>query len=249
MFPLMHVKASLDIHGALSDELIAGSLLPDVLRLMGCDWGRSHSSALHLARTMGRCHEITIGALLHGENPKGVDFYSDVSFGGVPWGWAFYRAWQFVSGFHLQLPKGLLPWVFHNMVEASVDIYLYEEWDRELVSHIRDIYSWDINWDVVEKLIAESGIILRRHLKGAFADYLELSVARYHSGKCFVLSLYEIARRKFYRHGIIFDIPLDTFMAIWYKVYENRKELYDEYVSVSYDGLRNTYKEWCNGAV
>ena len=250
MFPLMHVKAVLDVHGSLDDELILGALLPDVLRLTGCEWSRSHSAAIFIKDTLGRCHSITIGAMLHGEYPQGVDYYSDVGFKDIPWGWAFYTAWKYTSKhLHGKLPKGLVPWVFHNMVEASVDMYVYELWDHALVSHISDVYSWQIDWNVVEHMIVEAGLNLARNLKNAYRDYLTLSLGKYHDKRCFIRSLYEIARRKFYRHGIVMSLPLALFEKVWYAIYKDRKRLFDEYVSVSYDGLKHTYKEWCSGEI
>ncbi|NOZ92543.1 hypothetical protein GM182_03595 [bacterium 3DAC] len=250
MFPLMHVKAVVDIHGTIDDNLILGSLLPDVLRLTGCGWSRSHSAAHFIKNTLGKCHGITIGAMLHGEYPPGVDFYSDVGFKNIPWGWAFYTAWKYTTKhLYYPLPKGLVPWVFHNMVEASVDIYLHEQWDKSLIAHVKDVYSWNVKWDVVEKMIIESGLNLARNLKDAYVDYLTLSLGKYHDRRCFVRSLYEIARRKFYRHGIVMNLPIDLFEEVWYAIYKDREFLYEQYVSVAYDGLKRTYKEWCSGEI
>jgi hypothetical protein len=246
MFPLMHVKAVIDVHGIISDELIVGALLPDVLRLTGCRWDKSHSSALYLKDTLGRCHDITLGALIHGEMPKGIDYVSDVQFSSVSWGWAFYRAWLYVGVYRFSLPTGLIPWVFHNMIEAAVDMYLFEMWDRRLIKHIEDIYSWNIDWEYVEKRIYLSGLKPRRSIGKAFEDYLGLSLAKYGDDKCFVKSLYEIARRKFYRHGIILDISPDTFRNIWLDIYGDRNLLYQEFVKYAYPVIEVTYKEWCD---
>ncbi len=246
MFPLMHIKMVKDITGYLTDELIVGSLLPDVLRLIGCDWSKSHQIAKVIGKTSEKCSDVVIGALLHGEDPPGVDYFSDVSFRGIPWGWAFYRAWNYINKYlYIRVPRGLMPWIFHNMVEASVDMFLYETWKREIISHIVDVYSWKVDWEKLAVMLERNGIFIQRDLKGAYVEYLSLSLSRYVTRKCFIKSLYEITRRKFYRHGISVNLPLALYREIWENIYGDRDMLYDEFVKESYPVIETTYKEWC----
>jgi len=250
MFPLMHVKAAVDIAGYFNDDLILGSLLPDVLRLSGCHWGRSHKAANFLKSVLGKCHNITVGSLLHGESPPGADYFSDVSFLNVPWGWAFYTAWRYSPKYLKKiLPVGLLPWLLHNMVEAAVDLYIYESWNRDLIDHIADISSWDVSWEEIDILVKKSGLKTKRKLKQAYVDYLSISLKTYGEEKGVFFAIYEILRRKLYRHGFIIDIPSNFFEEFWYKLYVRRSELYYEYVRVSYPYLKETYERWCLGEI
>lgn len=83
MNPLTHAQVALDVlsHKKLSpqerDFLIVGSALPDVSNFGISSEARTHSEGLQFFRALPKEYKyLGVGAILHGETPHGLDYYT-----------------------------------------------------------------------------------------------------------------------------------------------------------------------------
>lgn len=84
---LTHAKVALDVvddHKLHSDErdlLVVGSILPDVAEFGIANEPRTHKEGLQFLRYLGKQYRMLgVGALLHGEQPHGLDYYAHHGF-------------------------------------------------------------------------------------------------------------------------------------------------------------------------
>ena len=86
MFLLTHAAAaeavlSTKLSPTQKDQLLLGSILPDVAELKWADEKRTHTEGLQFLRSIGKDHHyLSVGVILHGSSPKGLDYYTHNGF-------------------------------------------------------------------------------------------------------------------------------------------------------------------------
>ncbi len=87
MFPLAHTKVALDLfkgHNLKQSErdmLILGSILPDVAEIGIGDEIRTHTEGMQFLKYLGEENRwLGVGVVLHGEKPRGLDYYTHKGF-------------------------------------------------------------------------------------------------------------------------------------------------------------------------
>jgi len=63
------------------DQLLVGSILPDVSELKMADERQTHTQGVHFLKSIDkRYHYLGVGVVLHGSSPKGLDYYTHNGF-------------------------------------------------------------------------------------------------------------------------------------------------------------------------
>ena len=124
MYPLTHLYVTARVVEKLTPALALGSILPDLLVGAGIPWSKAHQPLqLDLAHRLNN-QEIALGAMIHGIDLPGLDYFSDLSYGDGK-GYAYQLA-ACLQEEILQLgihPEHVL-WRGHNFIEMGVEIHL-----------------------------------------------------------------------------------------------------------------------------
>lgn len=133
MYPLAHLYFAEKVLGRLSEELILGSIFPDVAFFSGFDWHESHSLGQKLRQGFSRDEKGMVlfcqGVISHGINPCGLDYYSDQQYGDYEKGYCYEKARPLINSVveACNLATGDGWWKAHNFVEMGVELYVFEK--------------------------------------------------------------------------------------------------------------------------
>ena len=187
MFPLFHAIHAVKRFGDVP-SVIVGSVLPDVLRYAGWPWHLSHSVDSRLGGVEGL--DLVVEAA---EDHIKVDTVSDASFEGIPIGWAFYRAMDFMGNKVFRRHMAVWVWALHNVIEGVVEIPI---WKYGVNAHyLKSVFEKYPDW---ERLAGALGMSTDE-LKGLYMGYVAFSVSRYSQIERL---LAELVIRKFNRYSI-----------------------------------------------
>jgi len=213
VFPLFHALHAVKKLGE-EPGVFVGSVLPDVLRYAGWSWDRSHS----VDRLLSGIDGLT-GVAEASKDHIGVDSVSDASFAGVPIGWAFYRAMEFMGGKVFRSHMTVWVWALHNVVEGLVEIPI---WRCGVDSvFLRNIFENYGDWDILASVLNISSQTLR----GLYIGYVAFSVDRYSSMKQLLV---DIVIRKFNRYSLSVSPTLITTVVADMLGYYDSSDLFKE---------------------
>lgn len=131
MFPLVHWYFGKRM-AAPSSLLALGGTLPDLGGGMGLERNRAHVAGKELyAWCKQEAPELlpaAQGMIVHGVDPKGVDYYADEAWSGGERGWCFQLCEPFVPQVikACALPEKWGLWKGHNFVEMAMELVVKE---------------------------------------------------------------------------------------------------------------------------
>lgn len=177
MFPLCHIYFTSKVFENISDFAIIGSIYPDIVISEAISRDMSHYNTEELFKYLihsgKKMEEFAVGALTHGVDMKGLDYYSDENF---PRG---YKGYCFEKGKIIEenvieccrIPREWGLWKAHNFIEMAFELYINQR-------H-KDILK------TFKKVLEDSNIIryISQHLEGYYhvsASSLEQSFKNFY---------------------------------------------------------------------
>jgi hypothetical protein len=139
MFPAAHAWLIERLVATPTPAHYLGCIWPDMLFGSPLSHTESHRSGVRLARAVAtlpdgpareQFHDFVVGALSHGTEPHGFDWYSDEEYGGRPaaeYGYAFQQGHALASDAAraCDVPEDQGWWKAHNLIEMAFEQPLY----------------------------------------------------------------------------------------------------------------------------
>ncbi len=128
IFPLVHLYFAEKVSGNFHPLLALGGMVPDLGRGMGLDRNRAHVAGKEFyIWCMEQAPELipaAQGMIIHGVDPKGVDYYADEHWGTGERGWCFQLIEPFVPRVidACALPAEWGLWKGHNFIEMAMEL-------------------------------------------------------------------------------------------------------------------------------
>lgn len=133
MYPLAHLYFAEQALQDLNEEIILGSIFPDVAFFSGFDWHESHSLGQRLWHQFCRQEESMVlfcrGVISHGIEPQGLDYYSDQQYSDYEKGYCYEKARPLVDGVveACNISSGDGWWKAHNFIEMGTELYVFDK--------------------------------------------------------------------------------------------------------------------------
>ncbi|HHX51145.1 MAG TPA: hypothetical protein GX711_06880 [Clostridia bacterium] len=126
MYPLTHLYVTARVLGELTPALALGSILPDLLVGTGIPWSKAHQPLdLDITNRLEN-QEIALGAIIHGIDLPGLDYFSDLSYKDEK-GYAYQLAACLETEIlQLGVHQDHVLWRGHNFIEMGVEVLLNE---------------------------------------------------------------------------------------------------------------------------
>ncbi len=128
MFPIVHFLLEKNVLKKDSPLLILGGALPDLASFMGWDRNVAHAMGADFwqwcATNRPDSADLARGIILHGMDPKGLDFYADEKWPGNERGWCFMLGEPFKNKVQkaCNLPDKWALWKSHNFAEMCMEL-------------------------------------------------------------------------------------------------------------------------------
>jgi len=146
LFPLTHVYICQKVFNHLNNQLILGSTFPDTVIESPLDYHQTHTMGRRFLNYVKKhapsIKDFALGILIHGIEPRGVDYYCDERYPGCERGFCFKKAKPLIKEV---VEKCLIPeeygwWKAHNFVEMGIELKVSDE-NHQLVKMLKDAYS------------------------------------------------------------------------------------------------------------
>ncbi|HHV71674.1 MAG TPA: hypothetical protein GXX38_03560 [Clostridia bacterium] len=132
MFPLTHVFVAEQVLGQSNELQTIGAIFPDTALIFGLNWHHTHCLGEELfffiKENQPELIPFALGALTHGANPKGLDYYGDECYGlkKEERGYCFQKALPIINEVQkaCNLPAKFSWWKAHNFIEMAIEIKL-----------------------------------------------------------------------------------------------------------------------------
>jgi hypothetical protein len=143
MFPMCHIYFADRVIRKSSQFTILGSIYPDIISsAIGRDC--THYNTLQLYNYFKdedvNMKDFSVGAITHGVDMKGLDYYSDENYPGMDKGYCFEKAKQIEKDVIdcCKIPEKLGLWKAHNFIEMAFDICIYRQnkWLSESLKNV-----------------------------------------------------------------------------------------------------------------
>jgi len=132
IFPLAHLYFAKKVVGQFHPLLALGGTFPDLGKGMGLDRNQAHAAGTDFYTwCLKHAPELipaAQGMIIHGVDPKGVDFYADEHWGTKERGWCFQQIEPFVPQVikACAIPSEWGLWKGHNFVEMAMELVVQE---------------------------------------------------------------------------------------------------------------------------
>lgn len=131
MFPLAHLHVAQEVLSHLDEEIALGSIFPDTVIAMPLDWDATHRGFAGFFQSLKEGERFSntgflAGFIMHGVEPRGLDYYGDETFGGKSSGYSFQKSVPLVSAVSacLGVNEETARWKAHNFIEMGVEMHL-----------------------------------------------------------------------------------------------------------------------------
>lgn len=185
MFPLSHIYFAERLMDNPNEYILLGSIYPDAVisSRLGRDTTHYNTKDLYcfFRGKDNQMRDFAIGAMSHGVDMKGLDYYSDEGYQGYSSGYCFVKAAEIeedvITCCNIPPEWGL--WKAHNFIEMAFELYLYRN-DCSLI-------------DKFNNILQNNELI--RYVCIALAEYYNLD------SECLVSGLNSFS--KFFEYGIM----------------------------------------------
>lgn len=152
MFPLCHIYFCDRVLDNPSEFEVLGSIYPDAVtskklerRITHYNTGKLHGYFMNKHCDM---EDFAVGAITHGVDMRGLDFYSDENYPGAVKGYCFEKAKSIADDVVkcCSIPYEWGLWKGHNFIEMAFEIYL-NEIDKSLKYRFKNVLE---NRDIIE---------------------------------------------------------------------------------------------------
>ncbi|HHW06427.1 MAG TPA: hypothetical protein GXX34_02655 [Clostridia bacterium] len=151
MYPLSHIYVSYCTLNEMDAPTALGSVLPDILVGTGILWRKAHRSTEAPFREHLTSPALRLGAVLHGIDLPGLDYFSDIAYQNGR-GYAYQKAAlieQDVVALGVHPDHAL--WRGHNFIEMAIEIRLSQQYPQ-LWEHLFEAQNGTNLLSQVEKL-------------------------------------------------------------------------------------------------
>jgi hypothetical protein len=134
VFPLTHLHVAREVLSQLDEEIAVGSIFPDTIISMPLKWDETHLGfngffeCLKEEERTGNSGFLA-GFMTHGVEPRGLDYYGDVAYGGNDAGYSFQKSAFLVPAVSdcLGVDEETARWKAHNFVEMGAEMLISKE--------------------------------------------------------------------------------------------------------------------------
>jgi hypothetical protein len=131
VFPLAHLYVAREVLSHLDEEIALGSIFPDTVIAMPIDWDATHRGFAGFFQSLKKDERSSIsgflaGFIMHGVEPRGLDYFGDEKYGGKNSGYSFQKSAPLVSAVSacLGVDEEMARWKAHNFIEMGVEMHL-----------------------------------------------------------------------------------------------------------------------------
>lgn len=163
MFPLTHVYICQKVLERLNHQLILGTTFPDTVIESPLEYRQTHTMGKEFMEFINlntpKLKDFAKGVILHGVEPRGVDYYCDEKFPGCERGFCFEKAKPLVREVVSKcgVPEDFGWWKAHNVVEMGIELKISDE-HPDLVGILKEAYN---NLDLIHRIGSALGAFFK----------------------------------------------------------------------------------------
>lgn len=241
MFPMCHIYFANEVLGQLSCFSLLGSIYPDIAGLANLSRNVTHYNTADLYEFFKfkdvKMKEFAMGAVTHGVDLKGLDYYSDEMYPGLDSGYCFYMGKEIENEVIecCRIPREWGLWKAHNFIEMAFDLYLCRRnnWIEDFFN--RTLGSEDVI-DYISNCLGEFYSLPSYTLREGFIRFIKFSA-------CYQVDVHAIVKRYAFqlreKHGIL-DMNTSKGEEILLKALDIVKAGADDFFELTVQNVRET---------